>query len=45
MKHEHNVIENQIFYSCREKIKEIEIAKQLLKENNYIVYKKTTRSN
>jgi len=45
MTHEHNAIENQIFYSCRKKLKEIELAKQLLKENNYIVYKKTTRSN
>lgn len=40
MKHEHNAIENQVFHACRKRLKEIDKAKELLKENKYIVYKK-----
>ncbi len=40
MKHEHNVIENSIFHSCREEMKKIEAAIEILKINNYIVYEK-----
>jgi hypothetical protein len=40
MKHEHNAIENSIFHSVRKQIKKIEKAKQLLKDNKYIIYKK-----
>lgn len=40
MKHEHHPIENSIFHSVRKQMKKIEEAKRLLKNDNYIIYKK-----
>jgi hypothetical protein len=43
MKQEIHPFENQIFHAIRQKLKAIEKAKELLKENNYIVYEKRKR--
>jgi hypothetical protein len=43
MKHEHHAIENSIFHSVRQQMKKIEEAKQLLKKNKYIIYKRNKK--
>lgn len=35
-----SVIENEIFYFCREELKRIDKAKELLKKHKYIIYKR-----
>ena len=40
MKHKWHAFENQIFEAFRKKERKIKKAKQLLKENKYIVYKR-----
>ncbi len=35
-----SVIENEIFYACRQELKKIDKAIELLKKHKYIIYKK-----